>query len=319
MPEKVIPGWDTEAAAAKGAKGSFARKAVRIDVFKSNNEIFAAGSYRTDSGRVVRLTDDDDPMLGGTKVYSERFRLSPTTKLAAGGTESSVVNGDCFTLARRMQLEGLNPAVLNLADSLTACGFYPGGSRAQEESLCRVSTLSRSLYQYYNEKMAQTVGVRFIREGYPMDIRYGGIYSPGVTVFRDGGDWYRLLDEPFRVGVISLAALDFNEKHGANLQYRAAGGGFTPEGLDIMKDKIRTIYRIALSNGHDSIVLGAFGCGAFRLKPDVVAQLFHDILQEDEFIGRFSVVNFAILERGDKSETGPNGKFAPFYALFGSN
>ena len=318
MPEKVIPGWDTEAAAAKGAKGSFARKAVRIDVFKSNNEIFAAGSYRTGSGRVVRLTDDGDPMLGGTIVYSDPFRLPPATGTAVE-TKSSVVNGDCFALARRMQLEGLNPAVLNLADSLTACGFYPGGSRAQEESLCRVSTLSRSLYQYYNEKMAQTVGVRFIREGYPMDIRYGGIYSPGVTVFRDGGDWYRLLDEPFMVGVISLAALDFNEKHGANLQYRAAGGGFTPEGLDIMKGKIRTIYRIALSNGHDSIVLGAFGCGAFRLKPDVVAQLFHDILQEEEFLGRFSVVNFAILERGDESETGPNGKFAPFYALFGSN
>ena len=164
MPEKVIPGWNTEAASAKGAKGSFARKAVRIDVFKSNNEIFAAGSYRTDSGKVVRLTDDDDPMLGGTKVYSEPFRLPPATG-TAGGTKSSVVNGDCFALARRMQLEGLNPAVLNLADSRTACGFYPGGSRAQEESLCRVSTLSRSLYQYYNEKMAQTVGVRFIREG----------------------------------------------------------------------------------------------------------------------------------------------------------
>lgn len=319
MSDTIIPVWNKEAAAAKGAKGMFARKAVRIDVYKSNNEIFSAGCYRTDSGKVVRLPDGNDPMLKGTKVYSERFTLPATTHIAAGGTETSVANCDCLALARRMLLEGLNPAVLNLADCYMACGFYPTGSKAQEESLCRASTLSRSLYQYYNEKMAGTVSVPFIRKGYPMDYHFGGIYSPGVTVFRDSDDWYSLLDEPFMVSIISVAALDFNEKHGADLQYRASDGGFLPEGREIMKDKIRTIYRIALVNGHDSVVLGAFGCGAFRLKPALVAGLFHDILEEDEFFGRFREVRFAILERGDRTVTGPNGKFAPFYNLFENN
>ena len=83
-----------------------------------------------------------------------------------------------------------------------------------------------------------------------------------------------------------------------------------------MKDKIRAIYNLAIINGHDSLVLGAFGCGAYHLRPDLVAPLFRDILDEDEFFGRFKDIRFAILEHGSADETGVNGKFAPFYELF---
>ena len=314
-----IPTWDTQAAAIKAAKGSFAGKSVRADVYKNNNEIFAARGYKTGSGKVVALPEKDDPMLKGTIVYSKHFWLSKSGPCYAAGTETKVVNDDSFRVAKQMLDEGFNPAVLNLADCYTACGWYPRGSNAQEESLCRVSTLSRSLYQYYTENMATTVGVSFKGKAYPMDYHYGGIYSPGVTVFRDGFENYRLLEEPYKVSVISVAALNFRDRPGhpaRDGQYRSADGGFTPEGLEIMQDKIRTIYRIALVNGHDSVVLGAFGCGAFRLKSEIVARLFYDILEEDEFIGRFKEVRFAILERGTPGETGLNGRFRAFYEMF---
>ena len=146
-----------------------------------------------------------------------------------------------------------------------------------------------------------------------MDINFGGIYSPGVTVFRNSEDLYSLLeaDDTFKVGTISVAALDFNEKHGKNLEYKSEDGGFTPEGLEIMRNKIRTIYRLALSNGHDSLVAGAFGCGAFRLPCDTVATLFNEILAEPEFKNKFRMITFAILDKD-----GENGKFAPFYRQF---
>lgn len=319
MNHELIPTWDTQAASKKAAKGSFGTKGVLVDVYKNNNEIFAAGCYRTESGDVVTISGPDDPMLKGTKVYFEQFRLGKFGPIAAAGTETSVMNEDCLKVAHQMQEEGLNPAVLNLADCYTACGWYPRGSRAQEESICRVTTLSRSLYQYYTENMARAVNISFKGKGYPMDYHFGGIYSPEVTVFRDSTDHFRLMEEPYKVSVISVAALNFRERDGKPArdgQYRSADGGFTPEGLAIMQDKIRTIYRIALFNGHDSIVLGAFGCGAFRLRSDLVAQLFHDILEEDEFFGRFKDVRFAILEHGKASETGRNGRFAPFYELF---
>lgn len=312
-----IPEWDTAAAAAKAAKGSFASKAVRVDVYKNNNEIFAAGCYRTGSGTVVNLSGPHDPMLEGTIVYSKPIVLKEGPTYAH--TSTSVLNADCLKVAKGMLDGGLNPAVHNLADCYTACGWYPRGSHAQEESISRVTTLSRSLYQYYTENMANTVSVTFKGKGYPMDYHFGGIYSPSVTVFRDASDNYRLMDNPYKVGIISVAALNFRDRedHPArDGQYRAADGGFTPEGITIMQDKIRTIYRIALVNGHDSLVLGAFGCGAFRLRSDLVARIFRDILQDKEFAGRFKDVRFAILERGNASETGRNGRFAPFYILF---
>lgn len=317
MNENKFPSWDTAAAAEKDSKGRYGPKLVRKDVYTSNNRIFAAGGYTTESGRTVTLPGADDPMISSTKVYSEVFTLPH----AEGGekTVASCVNDDCLRVAREMIGRGLNPAVLNLADAYTACGWYYRGSGAQEESLCRASTLSRSLYAHYKKNRAETVSTPFLGSAYPLDMHWGGIYSPKVTVFREGGDlWHRLLEEPYEVSVVSVAALDFNEKHGKNLEYRAPDGGFTPEGFSIMQDKIRTIYRIALSNGHDSAVLGAFGCGAFRLPAETVAGLFRDILTESEFVGRFKEVRFAILEKGSPSQTGLNGKFAPFYRIFAS-
>ena len=306
--------WDVKAAEQKAGIGMWGGKNVRLDVYKQNAEIFREGCYQTDSGKVVQITVED-PMLAKTRVYSKPFNVNDK-RVITEKTTTAVINTDCMILAREMLAEGLNPAVLNLADAYHACGFYHRGSRAQEESICRVSTLSRSLYQLFEKKFADIVNVPFIGGGYPMDMRNGGIYSPDVTVFRDGNDWFRLIDEPYKLGIISLAALDFNEKHGKNLDLQAADGGFTPEGFTIMQEKIRTIYRIALDNGHDSLVLGAFGCGAFRLPADVVAKIFYDVLQDPEFKNKFKAVRFAILEKEGRTPIGPRGKFAPFYQLF---
>ena len=95
----------------------------------------------------------------------------------------------------------------------------------------------------------------------------------------------------------------------------------TEEGKTIEKNKIRTILRIALDNGHDSVVLGAFGCGVFNLLPSEVSKMFYDVLNEPEFKGNFKIILFAILERKTKKgfKIGSNGKFKPFYDLFSNN
>lgn len=312
-----FPSWDHEKAKVDARKGRYGPHNVNYSVYKSNCEIFRAGGYLTASGKKVALPAND-PMISGTVVYDKPLS-SAGHPVVPGSTKTSVVNRDSMLVAKDMIEAGLNPAVLNLASAYHACGGYDRGSNAQEESLCRVSTLSRSLYQYYSEESAAECSAPFIRRAYPLHIHYGGIYSPGVTVFRDMSNGFALLEEPFQVGVISVAALNFRDTNryaNDNLEYRADDGGFTPEGRAIMQDKIRTIFRIALNCGHDSLVLGAFGCGAFRLRPELVAPLFRDILDEDEFFGRFKDIRFAILEHGKPEETGVNGKFAPFYELY---
>lgn len=310
-----FPSWDRAYAAEQAQIGFRKGQMLRKAVYKSNSAIFCAGGYTTESDKEVELPIDD-PMLEGSKAYSECFDVMHITPRVDKLT-TSVENDDCLKVAKRLLDRGLNPCLMNLADAYTACGMYKMGSRAQEESLCRATTLSRSLFQYFKarsgaaDRYAHEANVSIKEYAYPMDINYGGIYSPEVTVFRNAEDLYSLCDETYKVGIVSVAALDFNEKHGKNLEYRAADGGFTAEGEAIMRNKIRAIYRIALSNGHDSLVAGAFGCGAFRLPSAKVAQLFSETLNEAEFKNKFVEVVFAILDKD-----GANGKFAPFYQLF---
>ena len=307
------PIWDRKY--AESMVGPYKSGQLRQKVYINNSEVFHAGGYTTESGKDV-LLPADDPMLAGTKFYSEEFSVD-NVEIRTDKVLTNVVNKDCIAVAKEMLDDGYNPAVMNLADAYAACGHYKQGWRAQEESLCRVSTLSRSLYQYYHAKSgkkdryANDVNVKIIKAAYPMDINFGGVYSPGVTVFRNADDHYAFLEEPYKVGIISVAALSFNEKSGKDLQYQNADGGFTPEGLQIMKNKIRTIYRLALANGHDSLVAGAFGCGAFRLPGKEVANLFNDILNEPEFKNRFRKITFAILAKTNSDE-----RFLPFYELF---
>ena len=309
------PTWDREYAAQRETAGPKKGQLLRQDVYKSNVEVFHAGGYTCESGKTVELPIDD-PMLEKTIVYTAPFDVNNIATRNCD-TKTDTVNADCITVAKDMLSRGLNPCVMNLADAYTACGMYKRGSRAQEESLCRATTLSRSLFQFYKAKSgkasryADEANVKIREYAYPMDLNFGGIYSPGVTVFRTASDLFSFNEETYKVSIISVAALDFNEKHGKNREYQAPDGGFTKEGIEVMKNKIRTIYRIALVNGHDSLVAGAFGCGAFRLPADKVAQLFADVYQESEFKNKFTEIVFAILDKD-----GAKGKFAPFYKMF---
>ena len=84
-----------------------------------------------------------------------------------------------------------------------------------------------------------------------------------------------------------------------------------------MLNKIRTIFRLGVEAGKDSLVLGAFGCGAYKLPSAEVARLFRQVMNEPEFAGKFRLLVFAILEHTAKP-CEADGKFAPFYKEFGS-
>ena len=158
--------------------------------------------------------------------------------------------------------------------------------------------------------------------GYPLDMNFGGIYTPNVTFFRNSrAKFFALRDNVFKCDVITVAALSFNgqaEFCGVKeTTFRSAEGGFTPEGEEIMMSKIRTIFRMGTEHGKDALVLGAFGCGAYKLPVPHVVRLFHAVMNEPEFAGKFRLLVFAIME-GSKKPNGINGKFAEFYHEFGT-
>ena len=55
---------------------------------------------------------------------------------------------------------------------------------------------------------------------------------------------------------------------------------------------MRTIFRIGLLHHHDSLVLGAFGCGAFRNPPEIVAKVFYNVMQE--YLDKLEVIEYAV-------------------------
>lgn len=301
------------------ASGRFGRQNARKEIYKLNTRLFhdwKNGTNSIDFG-------DYKAYLDGTKLYKNPFDVSNMGEIYAY-TQTGCINADCIDVAEQMIAQGYNPAILNLASAKRPCGGWDAGMGAQEESLCFASTLSQSLYQYGDPKYknVRDSGVLLKEVGYPHDINYGGIYTQNVTFFRNNiSKCYTLRDKIFRCDVITVAALCFNGKShyaGVNeLSYQSEDGGFTPEGKEIMLNKIRTIFRMGVEHGKDSLVLGAFGCGAYALPPSEVAPLFREVLNEPEFKNTFRLLVFAILEHPRKPQ-GPDGHFAAFYHEFGT-
>lgn len=286
------------------------KHASRIEIFNSTLAILRQGWYVADNGRKVILPEVKE-VMDAAVMYREPFRVlvDPVEPIT---TEVRVENRDCVLAAKDLIDAGYNPAMLNLADLYTPGGLVEYGSGAQEENLCRRSNLILSLYQFSQARIRQYPDLRLVQEveQYPMDERFGGVYSGIVTFFRGPESEGSMLEEkPYNIPVISVAALSGPRIDRNGMMY--------PEEADITLDKIRTIFRIGQAQFHDSLVLSALGCGAFANPPAHIAKLFHQVIVEDEFKNKFKLIDFAIL---DGYRTGlrhnPEGNLKPFQREF---
>ena len=215
---------------------------------------------------------------------------SPTTSPEAAITPVvkcpiRVINLDSLDLAEQLHLEGKqNISVLNMASHTTPGGGYLSGSSAQEEALCRRSTLYLT--------------IRRQRNFHPIP-PHGAIFSPDVLILRTSDDTSCTLLNPsarWWTSVISLAAI-------ARPRLKSQGEEFArPEDVESTKERIRTVLRVASLEGKRNLVLAAMGCGAFKNPPRQVAGLFRGVFGgEEEFRGRFDGIWFAVIERGGTS------------------
>jgi len=196
-----------------------------------------------------------------------RIDLDLTDKTIEQESSIEVKNIDTFDLASEYASEGLNVMVLNMASDYKPGGGVVSGKTAQEECLFRRS----------NAFMTHP------RKWYPLEV-YQVVYSPEVQVIKDSK--YELLTEKdqFKVGMIAIPAL--RKPH---LVY----GEYYSSDRMIMQNKIESIFKIAIEQGHDSLVLGALGCGIFRNPPTEVANIFKTMIRE--YGKYFKKIGFAIL------------------------
>lgn len=245
-------------------------KYVRIQLYQQTKKLWAS------------LDQDATQMMIEGTVRVKPAPLSLENRVYHK-TVVEVTDIDSFDMAEQYTKEGLKPAVLNLASAYCPGGGIEYGYGTQEESLCRRSNLQQALLAAEDKRF------------YPIPEDGHLIYSPSVQVFRksepivgskstDGWD----LTEPWQVGVITCAA--YNLAHTVHPK---------DDYVENTKAKIKSILRIAIEEDHDSVILGAFGCGAFHNDPKTIASYFRDLLAEEEFAGRFKKVGFAILTFGN--------------------
>jgi len=171
--------------------------------------------------------------------------------------------------------------VLNFANAHHPRGGFIAGASAQEESLCRCSSLfasinsenARETYDFNNE------------EPDPFDSDYM-LISPYVEVFRyvDG----ELRDDSFTTAVLTIPA--------PNL-YGMAEGVDKNQLKIVMKEKIRSFMMVSARYVYDTLVLGAWGCGAFGHDAKDVAQYFKEVIEEEEYYHFFGKIIFAVYDK----------------------
>lgn len=219
-----------------------------------------------------------------------------------------VTNRDTFTAAKEYAniINSTNEGfvgVLNFASSTNPGGGVTKGSTAQEECLCRCSNLYLTLYQ---EKC--------IREYYNVNKKYMSnlgsdaiIYSRNIYVFKDKD--YNMLpaEDRFYVDVLTCAAPNLRENPRNQYNSDASEEKLTitdEELYNIHVKRARNILNVAVKNEDDYLILGAFGCGAFRNNPEIVAKAYKDVLQD--YMYCFKVIDFAIID----------GKYSNNYEIF---
>ena len=149
---------------------------------------------------LVELTRE---AAAGSRVYKENFVSQRLYKVREA--EILVEEGTTFQAARE-NLSGGKVAVLNFANPHYPGGGVTRGAMAQEECLCRGS----SLYPCLADEGVFDDFYGYHRSATDYDFSDRLIYTPGVTVFKDDSPIPALLDREnwFRVDVITCAAPD---------------------------------------------------------------------------------------------------------------
>ena len=288
------------------SEAMFLLRNMRADVFKHTLFLVQQGHYYTENGQKINFPNSE------SLITNTRFYTTPKTVYHLPSLKEETIvkveNLDCLLAAEKLLKEGYHPAVLNMASRQNPGGGVQTGAGAQEENLFRRTNLFQSLFQFV--PYAEKFGVRKSRFQYPLDRNYGGIYTPDATVFRGMEQMgYPLLEKPFQMSFIAVA--------GINRPTLASPEQIVPELIKPVKNKMRTIFRIGLLHHHDSLVLGALGCGAFRNPPAHIARLFHEVMEEEEFKNKYKLLVFAILDdHNARLKHNPDGNFLPFVREF---
>lgn len=177
--------------------------------------------------------------------------------------------------------------LLNFASARNPGGGFISGANAQEEELCRCSGL-------YPTLLTQAEYYQINRQN--NSLLYGDhlIYSPNVPFFRLSKQ-SSFLSQAFLASVITAPAAN-----------AGAIAKKQPQLIDKIEETFlrrwRKVLTVAAATEHKTLILGAWGCGAFQNNAEMVANTVATVLKSKPFNHFFDTVVFAIPNKGKRSK-----------------
>lgn len=244
------------------------------------------------NGILVKATEQT---IAAQKVIPETDSL-PDVEHNRYANDAAVIVSKKRSFEAAVQYKGQKTAVHNFASASNPGGGVERGANAQEECLCRCSNL------YFCLNTPDMVAAFYHPHRKAHDPMHNDdiILTPNVTVFKTDTANPQLMPESdwYHVDVITCAAPNLREEPG-NI-YNSGDGSKRlilqdDELLALHKKRLRRILDAALTQGVETVILGAFGCGAFANKPQVVAEAAKQVI--GDYLKAFKNIEFAIFCR----------------------
>lgn len=196
---------------------------------------------------------------------------------------------------------GYKVGCLNFASAKTPGGGCNGNANAQEESLCRAS----SLYYCISDKDCMSkFYLPHRRVSFTTLYNDDCIFTPDVAVIRnDSGDNSVLREKDwYYISFVTCAAPNvgaYKEKLTEADQY------------NLVRKRLDRIMRVFAVNGIRIVVLGAFGCGVFKCNPSIVSRAMKEVITK--YAEYLEVVDIAV----PLGKKGHNEVYDSFKRVFG--
>lgn len=245
------------------------------EIARETDQITRDGHYTDAASREQNIAVDTERASDQTRSYPPDW-MPEFPGQARFETRVEVNNETTLRAARRLMDDGFNAVALNFASAKHVGGGWLNGARAQEEYLCRHSTLAHCLgnqpdfYEFHQTHRAPQYSSWML-------------YSPAVPVIRDEDND---LMAPWPQAFITAAAPNLN--NGMAMPTRELN--------ELWRERIARVFDVALHHDHDALILGAWGCGAFKNDPNIVTEAFADVIQD--YDGQFKMLSFAVLDVG---------------------
>lgn len=242
-------------------------------------DLLDRGTYTTDTGRRVDIRAAHAASVASTVVYTPSDVAALIDEPAPGAPALEVTAGTSGDALFDDPGDGL----LNFASARNPGGGFLGGARAQEEELCRCSGLYATL-------LTQPAYYRANRAHKSLLYTDHGIVSPRVVFFRRAAR--SPLVDPVTTTVITAPAPNAGP-------FLARNPGGEAEVRTTFLRRWQMVFAIAREQGLSDLILGAWGCGAFRNDPQVAAETAMQALASHG--GGIGRVRFAIPDKGRRS------------------